>query len=114
MKECEGKKFGHDFKIAGGDCFTCGVNQKELSYTPKKVSEPKEEIKEPTFHSEIQYIASQFKEHYPKESFGLFCGIVKRKGKNWSYGLLSEIKEYKREKKSEYPIQFVMKKLSTR
>lgn len=86
---CKGKKFGHNFPVAGGHCLNCGISQKELSeeLKPKKLR---------GIHSEIHALAKDISE-YCKEpkKFALYLGIIKRIGKNRTYQIFSEIKQSK-------------------
>ena len=60
-------------------------------------------------HSELHYIAEQLWEYYEKkESFALFLGILKRKGKDWGYKMLSDMNDYKRRKNEQMPIKIFM------
>ena len=70
-----------------------------------------------TLHTELHDIADQFylyygaaegKERY-QMSFGLFLGLLKRKGTQWGYEKLSEAKDYQRRERKLFPIQFLMK-----
>lgn len=65
-------------------------------------------------YNELQDIADQFYFYYQKkEKFGLFLGLIKKRGKFWAFETLSKMKIYKLEKNKIYPIEFVVKKLST-
>lgn len=75
----------------------------------EKIEEYKERQRKGV-HTEIQYLAESFWLHYgKKESFGMFLGLIKNRGKGWAYKKLSDIKEYERDKKELYPIQWVVK-----
>jgi len=86
---CKGKKFGHNFPVAGGHCLNCGISQKELSeeLKPKKLR---------GIHSEIHALAKDISEHCKEpKKFALYLGIIKRIGKNRTYQIFSEIKQSK-------------------
>ena len=69
-----------------------------------------EKRKQKGIHTEEQDLAAKLWEHYGrKEKFGLFLGLIKRRGKSWAYTKISEIKEYERDNQAQYPIQFIMK-----
>ena len=36
LANCKGQKFGHDFKVAGGKCFTCGDSQVDFARARNK------------------------------------------------------------------------------
>jgi hypothetical protein len=102
---CKGKKFGHNFPVAGGHCLNCGISQKELSEEPKS-KELKEALSQSVklvrgMHSEIHALAKDISE-YCKEpkKFALYLGIIKRIGKNRAYQIFSEIKQSKTIKSS--------------
>ena len=60
--------------------------------------------------NELQDQADQMYSYYmKKEKFGLFLGLIKKRGKFWAYEKLSEMKTFKLEKNKHYPIQFLMK-----
>jgi hypothetical protein len=61
--------------------------------------------------NEIQSIAAEFYEYYDKkEKFGLFLGLIKRRGNSWAYIKLSEMRDYFHVNNKKMPIEFVMKK----
>jgi len=62
--------------------------------------------------NEIQSIADEFYQYYDKkEKFGLFLGLIKRRGNSWAYIKLSEMRDYiHTEDGKRMPIEFVMKK----
>lgn len=60
-------------------------------------------------YTEHQMLAKDFYDLYPKEKFGLFLGLIKRRGKEWAYHQLSEIKNHRRDKDEIRPIAFLMK-----
>jgi len=65
--------------------------------------------KKDKIHSELHYIAEQMWEYYnKKESFGLFLGLLKRKGENWGYQMLSDMKDYKNRNNKKLPIKMLM------
>ena len=60
-------------------------------------------------HSEIHYIAEQMWKYYnKKESFGLFLGLITRKGTNWGYKTLSDMQDYLRQNNKKMPIKIIM------
>lgn len=97
---CKGKKFGHNFPVAGGRCLNCGISQNDLSGRPKpkKVREALNKSFEPVrgIHSEIHALAKDISE-YCKEpkKFALYLGVIKRIGRNRAYQIFSEIKQSK-------------------
>lgn len=42
--------------------------------------------------------------------YPLIAGLIARKGENWAWELLSEIKEYRILKKKRYPIDYILQK----
>lgn len=98
--ECKGKKFGHNFPVAGGHCLNCGISQKELSGEsgPKKIKMELSQLFKPVrgIHSSIHALAKDISE-YCKEpkKFALYLGIIKRIGTNRAYQIFSEIKQSK-------------------
>ena len=65
--------------------------------------------KQKGIHSPAHLAAYELQKLYPEESFGLFLGLIKQRGVQWAYEVLSRAKDYARTKKEKYPIQFVMK-----
>ena len=111
--ECKGKKHGHNFLVPGASCSNgCGITQLELSNPkPKKAAAVKVEREEKkNIHSEAHSIADSMYTYFSRrESFGLFLGLIKRRGLPWGYTKLSEMRQYKKERGKSYPIQFVVK-----
>lgn len=62
-------------------------------------------------HTEVQDIANDFWEYYGRsEKFGLFIGLINRRGNDWARIKLSEMREYPHlNHGKKMPIQFVMK-----
>ena len=59
--------------------------------------------------NELQDIADQMYFYYEKkEKFGLFLGLIKKRGKFWAYEKLSEMRDYLRTKGKKYPITLLM------
>ena len=113
--QCKGEMHGHDFVVANGNCLNCGISQVELSHPkPKPIAMPKHEPKPlpKGVHTEVHDLAFQFWTYYGKqEKFGLFLGLVTRRGKLWAYAMLSEIKDFEKRKQGQkYPIQYLMAK----
>ncbi|OGZ62192.1 MAG: hypothetical protein A3H51_00205 [Candidatus Spechtbacteria bacterium RIFCSPLOWO2_02_FULL_38_8] len=60
-------------------------------------------------YSETHYVAEQMWKYYDKkETFGLFLGLIKRKGVTWGYQMLSNMKDYKKRNNEKMPIKIVM------
>lgn len=106
---CKNKKFGHNF--AGGVCLKCEIKQDILSYGEPKKPKPYELKTKPDrgIHKPFQNVAKMLYDHYKgKEKFGLFIGLIKRRGEPWAFRQLSQMKEWENKGKV-FPIQFLMK-----
>jgi hypothetical protein len=106
---CEGQRFGHNFPYAGAQCLQCGISQDELSAVPpaRPQIQPRPKRVQETFLKET---AEKMFEYYGgKESFGLFSGMIKRKGIEWGRTQLMLMMEYPRKNNGKKrPIQFFM------
>ncbi|MBI2063593.1 MAG: hypothetical protein HYT65_01205 [Candidatus Yanofskybacteria bacterium] len=92
---CYNQKFGHDFKVAGGKCVKCGVDQNELSTGLQKIEyfakQPAKGI-----HSERHALAKEISEFCgePKK-FGMYLGIIKNIGLPRAYQIFAEMRQAK-------------------
>ena len=67
---------------------------------------PQQKESKDKIHSETHYVAEQMWEYYSKkETFGLFLGLVKRKGLSWGYQMLSDMKDYKKREGKKMPVK---------
>lgn len=72
----------------------------KMEETPKKKTAPTQD------HD----LANQFYDYFKGEKWGMFMGLIKRRGTTWAYQKLSDIKEYEsRNEGKKYPIEFLMK-----
>ena len=60
LENCKGQKFGHDFKIAGGKCFTCGDSQLDFARARNKQNQK-------GFSDHLQIIADRAKNNATKK-----------------------------------------------
>ncbi len=109
----------HNFPAPNADCLNCGINQMDLSAQFQPKPQPKKEVKTRK-QTPLQYVAGEIWEAYgrPKNYkdvkgkqrpfFPLLLGLIKRKGMNWGYETLSNVKEWKRLEKGKYPLQLLM------
>lgn len=92
---CFGQKFGHDFRIAGGKCTKCGINQNELGNGLQKIEYF---IKQPAkgIHSEMHALAKEISEFCgePKK-FGMYLGVIKNIGLPRAYRIFAEMRQAK-------------------
>ena len=69
----------------------------------------KKKSKKDKIHSETHYVAEQMWEYYDKkEMFGLFLGLIKRKGVPWAYQVLSDMRDYQKRNNKKLPIKILM------
>lgn len=92
---CYGKKFGHDFPVAGGKCTRCGINQDRLSRQFQKVEYLKKEP-ERGMHSEMHALAKEISEYCgePKK-FAMYLGVIKNIGLPYAYQIFAELRQAK-------------------
>ena len=92
---CYGKKFGHDFRIAGNKCSRCGIGQSEPGEGLRKIEYF---VKKPEhgMHSEMHALAKEISEYCgePKK-FGMYLGVIKNMGLSRAYKIFAELKQSK-------------------
>lgn len=92
---CSGKKFGHNFPVAGGKCTRCGINQDELGRQFQKieyfVKKPEKGI-----HTEMHALAKEISEFCgePKK-FAMYLGVIKNIGLPRAYKTFAELRQAK-------------------
>ena len=92
---CYGKKIGHNFPVAGGECTQCGINQDELGGQFQKieyfVKKPEKGI-----HTEMHALAKEISEYCGEsKKFAMYLGIIKNVGLPRAYRIFAEIKQSK-------------------
>lgn len=88
---CKTKNKKHNY--SGGVCLNgCGIKQEDLK--KKQYTPPAQRKQERGIYCYEQELAKKLWLHYKKkEPFGLFMGLIKRKGESWAKGILNDIAE---------------------
>ena len=92
---CQGKRFGHNFPVAGGQCTQCGAGQDELSKPAQKIEYF---VKEPIhgIHSEKHALAKEISEYCGEPAkFAMYLGIIKNIGLSRAYRIFAELRQAK-------------------
>ena len=105
---CADQKFGHNFPYPGAPCIDCGILQSELSYEKPKniIYEIKKPIK--NIHTENHLLAKEICDFYEEMKFGVWLGMIKRKGRQVVYEAFAEAKQNNK------PVKWLMWRLSNK